>query len=358
MPLQSGHVFASHIGHTGKTTLCFQMSCYFAQRHPGVSVLVMDFAEEGDLTKRLLGGVDSAKGKVESLFGGIFKLLSDAQDKSTGLMSWMFGKEVDVTKHAIRVADHNPSVPPNLYLMSSGAWPSVEKPMDGETRLRLAAKIRTSLEGAEATWKLFCDTDGDRRPSTLTMLAYSLCPEAIVPLHLNKSDLDRTETMLGVLHELRKNGEIQTQVLFVVWNFVKSLKDEPCTHRGRLGELGLELPFTPTKVCLDILDACNSRLFSISQELEGLFVHHKADEAAFVQTSTAVQRQLADNVLKPSEELGMPFVNMVSKLAESGKKSMKFKSGDVEYDAKDQVIQGVDSAMRELEHKFESMLIG
>jgi len=46
--------------------------------------------------------------------------------------------------------------------------------------------------------------------------------EAIVPLHLNKSDLDRTETMLGLMHHLQEQGEIRTQVLFVVWNCVKS----------------------------------------------------------------------------------------------------------------------------------------
>jgi len=357
MPLQSGHVFASHIGHTGKTTMCFQMSCYYAKRHPDISVLVIDFAEEGDLTKRILGGVD-ASAKVDSLFGGVFKLLSEARDKTTGLSSWLWAKQVDVAQHAVKVADHNPSVPPNLYLMSSGAWPREEEPMDGPARRQLADKILQSLSKSADTWKLFCDTDGDRRPSVFTMLAYGLCREAIVPLHLNKADLDRTETMLGMMHDLRQRGEIQTRVLFVVWNFVRSLKDEPCSHHGRLGDLGLELPFTPTKVCLDILDSCNERLFRISQELEDLFVHHAAGEAGFVKASTALQRQLADNVLKPSEELGWPFVHMVDELAASGKKSMKFKSGSVEYDAKEAVIQGVDTSMRELEDKFEAMILG
>merc|ERR1711879_14794 len=114
-------------------------------------------------------------------------------------------------------------------------------------------------------------------------------------------------------------------------------------------------PFTPTKVSLDILDTCNERLWTLSQQLEGLFVHHEAPQADFVQSSTLVQRQLADNVLKPSEELGIPFVRMVGQLEASGKKSMKFKSGGVEYDAKDSVINGVDEAMRALGSKFEAM---
>jgi len=113
MPLQSGHVFASHIGHTGKTTLCFQTSCFYAKRHPDVHVLVIDFTEEGDLTKRLLGGVDSASKKADDLFGGVFRLLSHVRERTdAGLLSrWLFSQEVDIAQHAVRVADHNPNIP-------------------------------------------------------------------------------------------------------------------------------------------------------------------------------------------------------------------------------------------------------
>lgn len=354
MPLQSSHVFASHIGHTGKTTLCFQMSSYYAKRNPEVSVLVMDFAEEGDLTKRLLGGVDKAHEKTDELFGGVFRLLSEAEKKATGLTSWLWSQELDITKHAVKVAEHNPSVPPNVYLVSSGAWPHAEEAMSSDTRRKLSENVRRALERATGTWKLFCDTDGDRRPSTLTMLAYNLCPTAIVPLHLSKSDLDRTETMLGMMHDLRQRGEIETQVLCVVWNFVKSLKDEPCLYR-RLGDVGLELPFTPTKVCLDILDSCNARLYNIAKDLPRLFVNEAEGEPAFVLSSTLVLRQLADNVLKPSEELGMPFVHMVDALVDSKKKSMRFKSGNVEYEAKDSVIDGAAQCIVDLSVRFDAM---
>jgi len=351
MPLQSAHVFASHIGHTGKTTLSFQMSCHYAKRHPDISVLVMDLAEEGDLTKRFMGGVDASREKVEQLFGGIFKLLTDADKKRSVLTSWLWSSDFDVTKHAVRPAEHNPAIPGNLFLISGGSWPREERPMEEEARQRMCTKIRDSLEKSPKAWKLFCDTDGDRRPSPFTLLGYGLCSQAIVPLHLNKGDLDRTETMLGMLHDLRQRGLISTQVLFVVWNFVKSLKDEPFEYKG------VQLPFTPTKVCQDILDACNKRLYRNSQELPNLFVHSEADELAFVQSSTSVLRQLADNVLKPSEELGMPFVEMVDQLHTSGKKTIKFKSGEVTYDTKDTVIGSVSDAIKDIEDKFEAMSI-
>jgi len=349
MPLQSAHVFASHIGHTGKTTLCFQMSCYYAKRHPDVSVLVMDLAEEGDLTKRLLGGVDAAGKKVQELFGGVFRLLSDADRKTSGLTSWLRSATVDLAEHSVQVCKHNEAIPENLFLISSGAWPRTDDAMGSEERKRICNKIQESLDKSGANWKLFCDTDGDRRPSMFTMIGYGLCPHAIVPLHLNKADLDRTETMLGVMSELRAKGEISTQVLFIVWNFVKTLKDEPCVHNGN------SLPFTPTKVNLDILDACNKRVCGIRSELPGLFVHDGASDVDFVKTTTTILRSLADNVLKPSEELGLPFVEIVDRLGASGKKSMKFTSGDVEYTASESVITNVDDSLRNIEAKFDAM---
>lgn len=349
MPLQSSHVFASHIGHTGKTTLAYQMSTFFAQKHPDLTVLIMDLAEEGDLTKRLLGGVDAAAGKVESLFGGVFRLLQAAEKRPSGLTSWLWSSKFDVMEHAVKLKEHNPALPENLYLISSGAWPRTEAPMDDDVRKQVVARIRESLDQSTVTWKLFCDTDGDRRPSPYTLLAYGLCDQAIVPLHLNKGDLDRTETMLGVMHELRQRGEIQTQVLFIVWNFVKVQKDEPADYRG------MPIPFTPTKVCMDILESCNARLYRSAQELTGLFVHTPESQVDFIKCSTAVLRVLADNVLKPSEELGLPVAEMESKITESGKKNIKFQSGDIAYDTKGETISNVMDGLKQLEEKFEAM---
>lgn len=349
MPLQSAHVFASHIGHTGKTTLCFQMSCYYARQHPDTRVLVMDLAEEGDLTKRLLGGVDAASGKVADIFGGIFSLLNDAKKESEGMRSWLWSGTVDITKHAVQISQHNPEVPSNLFLVSSGAWPRDDPDMDVEQRKRLVEKIKESLDKSDATWKLFCDTDGDRRPSLFTKIAYGLCGQAIVPLHLNKADLDRTETMLGVMQELRERNEISTQVLLIVWNFVDANKNEPCEHNG------YQLPFTPTLVNIDVLDNCNQRVTKLRTDLPGLFVHEQAADLDFVKDSTIVCRRLADNVLKPSEELGRPFVSMVDELERRKVKTLKFQSGSTSYSAAEAVISGADAQLQAISAKFEAM---
>lgn len=325
------------------------MSCFYAKTHPECRVLVMDLAEEGDLTKRLLGGVDAAKEIIQEVCGGIFNLLADAEDKTKGFRNWLFAREVDITKHAIQVSQHNKNVPENLFLISSGAWPGSEDEMPAEQRKAVTDKIKESLQNSDATWKLFCDTDGDRRPSAMTKIGYSLCPFAIVPLHLNKADLDRTETMLGVMQCLRERGEIDTQVLFIIWNLVQSNADKPCEHKGN------SLSFTPTKVNLDILDACNTRVCQLRRDLPGLFVHEEAADADFVKSSTCLCRRLADNVLKPAEELGRPFVNMTEELAATGKKTLKFQSGGVEYTADTKTIEAASDQLAELSRKFEAM---
>jgi len=284
-------------------------------------------------------------------------LLGDADRKTSGVTSWLWARDVDITAHAINVATHNEHIPTNLFLLSSGAWPRSETPFESDRRKQLCAKISESMQKSDRIWKLFCDTDGDRRPSPFTMIGYTLCSQAIVPLHLNRGDLDRTETMLGMLADLRQQGEINTQILLVVWNLVKSSKETPEKEAAERG-----FSFTPTKVALDILDACNKRLFALAQdpEMPGLFVHsgEEVSEQDFVAASTFVMRQLADNVQKPAEELGMPFVQMVEALAAKGTKSMPFKTGDVVYKADAEQIQNVDKAMKALGRKFEILSLG
>merc|ERR1719230_1941537 len=98
--------------------------------------------------------------------------------------------------------------------------------------------------------------------------------------------------MLGVLQEYRASGEIDTQVMLIVWNFVKVLNDDE-----------------------------------------------------FVFNTTTVLRVLADNMLKPSEELGRPFVEIVDSFSASGKKSMMFKTPSVEYSLEGKVIGHVNDSM-------------
>eukprot|EP00932_Pfiesteria_piscicida_P007933 SRR837773.18173.p1 GENE.SRR837773.18173~~SRR837773.18173.p1 ORF type:complete len:376 (+),score=152.72 SRR837773.18173:120-1130(+) len=330
------------------------MAARYALQHPELKVLCMDMTEEGDLTKRLLGGVDRAREKVQELYGRIFSLLETAKEEASryAIMRFIRGSALDVTDHCIRVADHNENIPGNLYLISSGAYPTEdEAPWSREEREAVAQQIRGSLERSSSTWKLFCDTDGDRRPSPYTMLAYSLCELAVVPLQSSKSDMDRTETMFGVLNQLRKEGLIKTQILMVVWNMVSVIKNEPST----CGDL--QLPFTPTKINADIISACSRRVYELAMDpdCEGLFLRAGpgVTEADFYRTSITAVRQFADNAQRPAEELGLPFAQMLAQLG--GKKTMVFDSTGVKYQVDSGVLESADQALEVLTQKFEAM---
>jgi hypothetical protein len=294
-----------------------------------------------------MGGVEQSA-RTQEVFGGVFGLLQDATDKSSGITSWLFSPTLDLTKHAIQVSDYNKNVPENLLLISSGAYPTPDERMEYANRKKICDKIRDSLTKDTATmWKLFCDTDGDRRPSPNTLIAYQLCEYAIVPLHLNRADLDRTETMLAVMDDYRNNKkEISTKVALLVWNFVKTQKDEPCAHKGN------EFPFTPQKVSLEILDSCNQKVFDVNEQLPGLFVNHGMGFEEFAKASTTILRQVADNVLKPSEEMGYPWCVMQADLG--GKKSQKFVSGGVEYSASSDTIDSCVTNLNFISRKVQA----
>eukprot|EP00932_Pfiesteria_piscicida_P001028 SRR837773.11002.p1 GENE.SRR837773.11002~~SRR837773.11002.p1 ORF type:complete len:374 (-),score=107.90 SRR837773.11002:56-1087(-) len=337
------------------------MACSFAQSHPEAKVLCMDMSEEGDLTKRLMGGVDAARQKVSELFGTLFKLVDDAkkeapQTVATRLKSLFLGKrdaDLDVVPHCIRLADHNANVPGNVYLVSSGAYATEEEPMTPEELRSTAGRILGALERSPDSWQLFCDTDGDRRPSTFTKLAYNLCDLAIVPLQCSKSDMDRTETMFGMMNDLRQRGEINTQILMVVWNMVKAQRNEPCEVSG------LTLPFTPAKINAEIMSACNERLCACAWDpaMSGLFLGAGPDttEADFLSSSVTAVRQFADNAQRPAEELGMPFARMLDLLRESGKTKLTFDSTGVKYQVDAEVLGAADRALSVLTAKFEAM---
>merc|ERR1711976_1014629 len=110
--------------------------------------------------------------KTREVFGGVFGLLQEATNKTSGIRSWLFSSTLDLSKHVIQVSKYNPKIPPNVFLISSGAYPCPDERMEPAAREKISDKIRDSLQKDRATWKLFCDTDGDRRPSPHTLIAY------------------------------------------------------------------------------------------------------------------------------------------------------------------------------------------
>src|ERR1039458_1079043 len=49
--------FWNNKGGTGKTSLCFQAICFYAQQHPDERVLAIDVCPQANLSEMLLGGL-------------------------------------------------------------------------------------------------------------------------------------------------------------------------------------------------------------------------------------------------------------------------------------------------------------
>merc|ERR1719191_1489609 len=107
-----------------------------------------------------------------------------------------------------------------------------------EDRARICEALRRALEESDKTWRVFIDTDGDRRPNALTRLGYLLADYCVVPIQADVSDFERVEQMFELLARYRQNGEAKCQVQLVLWNRMSAYRANAC-------EIG---HFTPPKV--------------------------------------------------------------------------------------------------------------
>jgi len=320
MPLTSEiHVFASHKGGTGKTQLCFQAACQYAKEHPAENVLLMDLTELGDLSKRALGGTAQDPRVIEENCGRIFDLIHSAEQQNSveernaqsGLYSfWNYLRNpnsvslVDIPSIAVKPRRFNAAIPENVFLISSGAASGEENARTTEQTIQLANALREGLSktpGAE--WKLFIDTDGDRRPSAGTRLGYALGDLCIVPLQPDESDFGRIVPMFEVMRELWRLGEMRCKIQMIVWNKLQLYKSAP----GPLGS------FQTPKVTTEMIQSLNKKLFEYakSDRFNQIFQHTDAPTVdVFRQAATCLVRDFPDTCSIVANAKGIPYFEM------------------------------------------------
>lgn len=314
MPLRSSHVFASHKGGAGKTMLAFQAACQYAYRNPEERVLVYDMTELGDVSMRLLGGVQRADSAGAEVFGKIYEVLEDAeksqksQKEASSLMGWIRNwrggasqtPAFDVTAHAVHASDYNDHIPENIWLISSGAQTCDDQERPAEERKRIASAMRKALEDSKDTWKVFLDTDGDRRPSPNTQIAYDFADYCVIPLEPDECDFGRLEPMIEFMAEAHANGDMACRVQLMCWNRLQ------VTNGNKPSGIGY---FTAPKVCQDMVRHLNKRMFEIAKKSEGLFVHD-SDLTNFTTHGTLLVREFPDCTSRPANASGLPFCMM------------------------------------------------
>eukprot|EP00397_Hematodinium_sp_SG-2012_P046017 GEMP01051858.1.p1 GENE.GEMP01051858.1~~GEMP01051858.1.p1 ORF type:complete len:337 (+),score=75.03 GEMP01051858.1:73-1083(+) len=328
------HLFASHKGGTGKTMLCFQIACQYAHENPEEHVLAFDLTELGDLTKRLFGHRADV---IEDQCGAIFDLFH-AVDKQKSMLSVFkssvgMNQKIDFT-NSVQPSVYNEAIPPNVYLVSSGA---ATQDMESFDYNKYAESIRSSLETSDKRWKVFIDTDGDRRPAPFTKLGYCLAHHIVVPLEPDFADFERLVQMVHTVDALSNELNFHSKISQVIWNKMQ-------LQRVEGNEYG---SFVTTKVAEELIDALNQRLYGIAKE-SSLFLH-KDDPTLkeFVMSTVCRVRDFSSTVCLPSNAQGLPFCRMQPGTITTGK---------VKFQIKAEQIDGAAENIKDILGRLESMV--
>lgn len=324
MPPTHSVCFCNNRGGVGKTFMAFQTACEAARAKPDKKVLVLDFSLYSDITALLLGGSaregfgapmkglqvtvehttpdtraeglirdlehapdppgadpNPASSRKGSIFGAFFAKRNAAHPPpSTSSFS-----PVDLTRYVIRPADHNPSIPGNLYLIpSAGAvsWsetqdgddaamdadgPGAEKPLwtrGGDEWWPAARKLRAAVDALpEAFDAVFADTD-HLAACVLTKLALAACHSVVIPLSFDDGDFNRlfqdvtgNALMTDVMLPMDAKGQLRARVRKMVFTKVSSTKNEPCVTGG-----GIDSPFKPSNTVMAQMDGMAQQVWS------------------------------------------------------------------------------------------------
>lgn len=321
--------FCNNRGGVGKTFMAFQTACEAARSRPDKRVLVIDFSLYSDQTALLLGGsaresfgapmkglqvtvdVTTCDTRAEGLIRDL-EHAPDAMDcdedrpASSSIFGTFFSRKrkttspgtktpprgdgpVDLTRYALRPHDHNPAIPPNLYLIpSAGATSWADTQSDhagqhgyaetedqqiplwarrGDGWLSAARKLRVALEALPDDFgAVFVDTD-HLAACVLTKLALASCEKVIVPLSFDDGDFNRlfqdvtgNALFTDVMVPMRAAGVLAARVCALVFTKVASTKNEAVTTEG-----GIRSPFKPSLTVMAQMDAMARQVQSACQ---------------------------------------------------------------------------------------------
>lgn len=120
MTINNIYAFYNNKGGVGKTTLCQNAACLYAEQNPSKLVLVIDLCPQANISQFLLGG-----GHVG--YTANQRLQSTASRRNiVGFMDWMLagnsGFTSTPTSYMTQISPHNPNVTDNLYLIAGDSF--------------------------------------------------------------------------------------------------------------------------------------------------------------------------------------------------------------------------------------------
>ena len=333
--------FCNNRGGVGKTFMAFQTACEAARARPHERVLVVDFSLYSDQTALLLGGsaresfgapmkglqvtvdVTTCDTRAEGLIRDLehapdaMDCDEDRQRMPASIFGTFFSRErkgenarargpVDLTRYALRPHDHNPAIPPNLYLIpSAGAtsWADTQGSGNacddvlghsnpdaiplwarrGDGWLGAARALRAAVAALPGDFgAVFIDTD-HLAACVLTKLALATCESCVVPLSFDDGDFNRlfqdvtgNALFADVMVPMRSAGALRARVKAMVFTKVASTRNEAVITEG-----GIRSPFKPSQTVMAQMDAMARQVQSACQadaRYAALFVADDAEE--------------------------------------------------------------------------------
>ena len=354
-------------GGVGKTFMSFQTAGAVAVENPDKKVLAIDFSIYSDLSALALGGTASkdplepsaglevAKTKVpsEKRVEGLLAVLHGGGDgRALPVKKGLFGSvasafrsssgptNVDLSKYAVRVAEHNVEAPPNLYLIASAGrdsfdvrtteWTRALGPGDEDLAKKRREAGRALRLAVDALGDDFCavifDTD-HLAGSALTRLALASAESCVVPAPTDTAEFHRlfqtpdseqfagVESLFGeVMVSMLREDALRAKVAAVVFTKVPSLKNDPHVTEG-----GIRCPFTPSATMSQQMDALARVTWNVVRahpEYGAIFAEsnrRSADERDFFSSTFRAFKAVPDLARNISVSNGVPIAAMTPK---------------------------------------------
>jgi hypothetical protein len=254
---------------------------------------------------------------------------------------------VDLTRYALRPHDHNPAIPPNLFLIpSAGAtsWADTQGqgPVDacdddgserssgtnpdaiplwarrGDGWLGAARALRAAVSALPGDFgAVFIDTD-HLAACVLTKLALATCESCVVPLSFDDGDFNRlfqdvtgNALFADVMVPMRSAGALRARVKAMVFTKVASTRNEAVTTQG-----GIRSPFKPSHTVMAQMDAMARQVQSACQadaRYAALFGAH--DDASTLPEDARDASEIVAGPAKPFREKYFAAMKLAPDLA-------------------------------------------
>lgn len=351
-------------GGVGKTFMTFQTSAAVAVENPDKKVLALDFSIYSDLSALMLGGtaakdplepsvgLSTAKQKIpsEKRVEGLLAAIHDDEEPGgrkprglfAGVKSVLFNSSsrvsADLMNFAVRVADYNTEMPPNLYLVASAGRDSYDEKTKAYTRAlddreEGAAKKRREAGQAlrravDALPSDFCavifDTD-HLAGSALTRLALAAAETCAVPSPTDTAEFHRlfqtpdseqfggVESLFGdVMISMSREGTLRAKVRAMIFTKVPSYKND-----AHVSAAGIRCAFTPTAVMskqMDVLARVAWKIMGAHPEYKELFLEENisSNEREFIESTFRTFKLVPDLARNISTSNGVPIAVMTS----------------------------------------------